>query len=260
MLAGVVTSESGPAARQRALWGTCGDYPAVAPLLAPVADELVARLAPAPGNDLLDVATGTGNVALRAARSGARVTAADLTPELLAAARRRVGAERVTWVEADALELPFEPASFDLVTSSFGVMFAPDHARAAAELVRVCRPGGRIAVCAWTPEGYAGRWSSVGARWVPEFAAGPSAPTRWGDPEHVAELFSERGVELTFDYATLGYRFPSLEAFEDFMEANSAPYVILARAARAAGGGLRGVSPRPARAGGGVRRWRRRGL
>lgn len=230
-----MTAEALLPADPQTFWGSCGNYPTVAPLLEPVATDLVGRLAAGDGDELLDVAAGTGNVALAAAGAGACVTALDLTPELLAAGRARAGADRVTWVEGDAEHLPFPAGSFDLVASCFGVMFAPDQQSAVAELVRVCRPGGRIAVCAWTPEGYAGRWSSVGSRWVPAFAARPDGPMSWGDPAHVKLLFADHDVELEFEYAALGYRFPSLEAFQDCMEANSAPYLLVARAARAEG-------------------------
>lgn len=100
---------------------------------------------------LLNVAAGTGNVALAGANAGARVTTLDLSPELFATGQARAGADRITWVEGDAEQLPFETERFDLVASCFGVMFAPDQQRAVAELVRVYRPGGPIAVCAWTP-------------------------------------------------------------------------------------------------------------
>src|SRR6266568_4270207 len=144
----------------RATWAA-GDFPAIAKLtLWEVGPRIVGAVGVAPGEDVLDVACGTGNAALRAAQAGGRVVGVDLTPELFDAGRRLAadaGVE-VEWVHGDAEELPFEDQSFDIVLSTFGVMFAPRHAVAAAELTRVLRPGGRIGLCAWTPEGIQGEF------------------------------------------------------------------------------------------------------
>src|SRR5438105_15346460 len=131
------------------MWST-GNYPEVARRIESVADVLVERVGAGPGLELLDVATGSGNVAIAAARAGAEVTGLELTPELLEAARRRAADAdlEVRFLEGDAEELPFESGSFDRVTSCFGVMFAPRHEQAASELVRVTRPGGTIAFAA----------------------------------------------------------------------------------------------------------------
>src|SRR5271169_3218973 len=136
---------------QRKMW-TIGDYPEIARTIAQVGELVAERADPQPGQDLLDVATGSGNVAIPAALAGASVTGLDLTPELLEVARRRAGEEGVDvlWIEGDAEELPFESGSFDCVTSCFGVIFAPRHARAASELTRVARPGARVGFTAWT--------------------------------------------------------------------------------------------------------------
>ena len=142
----------------RATWAA-GDYPAVAEHIDAVPPrDLLNRIAIAPGQDVLDVATGTGNVALRAAAAGARVVGLDLTPELFATARRREAEYRVTveWMEGDAEALPFDDASFDHVLSVFGVQFAPRHEVTAAELARVCRPGGHVGLVNWTPTGLIG--------------------------------------------------------------------------------------------------------
>src|SRR3977135_329975 len=142
---------------QRMMWST-GNYPEVARRIESVAELLVQRAGAAPGLELLDVATGSGNVAVAAARAGAQVTGLDLTPELLEVARRRAADADldISFIEGDAEELPFEADSFDRVTSCFGVMFVPRHGQAASELARVARPGATIAFTAWTPGGLIG--------------------------------------------------------------------------------------------------------
>src|SRR5215204_2593255 len=157
------TLDAGPAdvelkARHRKMWAS-GDYPTmVETFLTPLGPRLVEACRVGQGTGVLDVAAGTGNAAIPAALAGAHVTASDLTPELLEAGRARAeaaGAE-LDWVEADAERLPFEDESFDIVMSAIGVMFAPHHQIAADELVRVCRPGGRIGLLSWTPQGMIG--------------------------------------------------------------------------------------------------------
>jgi 2-polyprenyl-6-hydroxyphenyl methylase/3-demethylubiquinone-9 3-methyltransferase len=145
---------------------------------------------------VLDVAAGTGNVALRAAEAGAEVVAVDLTPESLAAGRREAEARglAIEWVEADAQSLPFGDAGFDVVTSSVGVMFAPDHRAAAGELLRVCRPGGTIGVISYTPDGGVGEFFEVFARYAPAPPVDALPPVLWGEEEHVRALFGE-GVD-----------------------------------------------------------------
>jgi SAM-dependent methyltransferase len=145
-------------ARHRSIWAS-GDYPdMVETFLFPLGPALVEACGIGSGNVILDVAAGTGNASIRAAKAGAQVTASDLTPELLDAGRARAESEGLTlnWVEADAEHLPFEDESFDVVISSIGVMFAPHHQDAANELVRVCRPAGTIGLLSWTPEGMIG--------------------------------------------------------------------------------------------------------
>lgn len=224
-------------AAQRALWGSTGDYAAVAPHLEPVADALVDRLPPSPGVEVLDVAAGTGNAALALARAGARVSALDLTPALLEQGRSRATAEEldIDWVEGEAEALPFAAATFDAVVSVFGVMFAPRHAVACAELVRVCRPGGRIVVAAWTPEGYAGRMASIASRHLPARPRWALPPTSWGDEAHVRRLFALHAVTLRFERRRLDYCFPSVEGFQAFMERHSAVYQLILHGAREQG-------------------------
>lgn len=182
----------------RQVWAS-GSYPRIAQLLAGLGRDLVAVAGVGPGLRVLDVAAGTGNAAIPAAQAGATVTAADLTPELLAVGRassERLGVA-VDWVEADAEELPFPSDSFDLVLSAIGVIFAPDHARAAAELVRVCRPGGTIALANWTPDGYGGAFFRLLSGYAPAPPAGAVSPTAWGEPGHLRELFDGRVEGLT---------------------------------------------------------------
>jgi ubiquinone/menaquinone biosynthesis C-methylase UbiE len=146
------------------------------------------------GQRVLDVAAGTGNVAIRAAEAGATVVASDLTPEQLEAGRREARNRGVTleWVEADAEALPFADGEFDVVTSSFGAMFAPDQQAVAHELVRVCRPGGTIGMLNFTPGGLAARFFALFERYGPPPAADALSPLLWGSEEHVRELFGDR--------------------------------------------------------------------
>ena len=157
------------------MWAS-GDYPAmVETFLEPLGPRLVAAAGIGPHLRVLDVAAGTGNASLPAARAGAQVTASDLTPELLDAGRRRADAAglELEWVQADAERLPFDDASFDVVMSCIGVMFAPHHQAAADELVRVCRPGGTLALLSWTPEGMLGALFKTMAEFAP-----PPPPAR----------------------------------------------------------------------------------
>jgi SAM-dependent methyltransferase len=179
-------------ARHRTMWAS-GDYPRmVETFLLPLGPRLVEACGIGGNDRVLDVASGTGNAAIPAARLGAQVVASDLTPELLEAGRRRAEGVDIEWVAADAEQLPFESASFDVVMSSIGVMFAPHHQAAADEIVRVCRPGGTIGLLSWTPEGMLGALF----RTMKPFAAPPppgvQSPPLWGSEEHLAELFGDR--------------------------------------------------------------------
>jgi SAM-dependent methyltransferase len=183
--------------KHRAMWAS-GDYPSmVETFLLPLGPRLVEACGIGPGDRVLDVAAGTGNASIPAAQTGADVVASDLTPELLEAGRARAEAEGVEleWVEADAHDLQFEDASFDVVISSIGVMFAPFHQKAADELVRVCKPGGRIGLLSWTPEGMIGGLFREMAQFMLPPPAGAQPPPLWGGEGHVRELFGDR-VEL----------------------------------------------------------------
>ena len=185
-------------ARHRKMWAS-GDYPSmVETWLLPLGGRLVDAAGIGSGMRVLDVAAGTGNASLPAAARGAEVTASDLTPELLEAGRRRADAEGldIDWVEADAERLPFEDGSYDVVMSAIGAMFAPQHQAAADELVRVCKPGGTIALLSWTPEGMIGELFRTLKPFAPAPPPGAQPPPLWGSEDHVRGLFGDR-VEFT---------------------------------------------------------------
>jgi SAM-dependent methyltransferase len=216
-------------AKQHATWSS-GDYGRIAWLTVPLAEALIEAVEPRPGARVLDVATGTGHVAIAAARRFGDVVGIDYVPALVATARRRAAAEglAVDFREADAEALPFPDASFDAVLSAIGVMFTSDHARAAAELVRVCRPGGRVALANWTPSGFVGRMlATVGRHVAPP--AGALPPTRWGDPETMRELLGDQVSDVRFTTRTVVQRFLSPEHFADFFLTHYGPTHMAAR-------------------------------
>ena len=187
--------------RHRAMWAS-GDYPSmVETFLLPLGPQLVEACGIQAGMSVLDVAAGTGNASLPAAERGAHVTASDLTPELLEAGRARAEAQglRLDWVTADAENLPFEDASFDVVMSSIGAMFAPHHEAVADELVRVCHPGGTIAMLNWTPEGMIGALFRTMGPFAPPPPPGAQPPPLWGGEQHVREQFGDRVEWRTFE-------------------------------------------------------------
>jgi SAM-dependent methyltransferase len=208
----------------RATWAA-GDYAAVADEVTdPVAPILLERLPSEEGQEVLDVATGTGNVALRAAEAGARVTGLDLTPELFETARLRAAEldVDVEWVEGDAEALPFADDTFDRIYSTFGVQFAPRHDVAASELLRVCAPGGAIALANWTPEGQVGELFRIMGRYLPAPPTFASPPALWGSEEHVRELFGP-GVSFEFARHTVALEWDSAEHYVSFMETAYGP-------------------------------------
>jgi SAM-dependent methyltransferase len=211
----------------RVTWDA-GDYAEVAErLVMPLGPVAVEAAAITAGDEVLDVATGTGNAAIPAAAIGARVTGIDIAPGLIETARTRAAQAGVTidFAEGDAEDLPYADASFDVVTSTLGVQFAPHHEQAAAELARVLRPGGRMALCNWTPQGYIGRFFATLSPYMPSPPAGVSPPPKWGDPDHVTALFEGTGITLTFARRTVDFRDRSPEAFIDFMATCYGPLV-----------------------------------
>ena len=216
---------------QRRMWAS-GDFPSMATLIQDASDAVVERLGPEPGQDVLDVATGTGNAAIPMAQRGARVTGLDLVPKLLEAARRRAaeaGVE-VDFVEGDAEALPFEDVSFDRVSSVFGVMFAPRHAQAAGELVRVTRPGGRIVVAGWTPEGLNGQmFKTIGAH-MPPPPPELQSPVLWGSEDYVRGLFGDPGLEVSCERRSLAVTWESADGWVSHCEDVLGP-TITAKAA-----------------------------
>ena len=183
----------------RAAWAL-GDYDAMLrqERLHGVGEQLVERVGIRPGETVLDVACGTGNAALPAARAGAQVTGLDLSTAMLEHARAHADAEGLTvdWREGDAEQLPFPDGSFDVVVSSFGCMFAPRHEVAAGELARVLRPGGRLGVCSWTPQGVFGEFFRIVGGHLPPDPAFVDPPPLWGDEDHVASLLEGTGISL----------------------------------------------------------------
>jgi ubiquinone/menaquinone biosynthesis C-methylase UbiE len=207
------------------MWGT-GDYRAVAEKVASIAHVLVARADIQPEMDVLDVACGTGNASIPAARLGARVTGLDFSPGLVAIARER-GAEanvEVDWLEGDAESLPFDDNSFDRVISAIGHMFAPDHKRTADELLRVCRPDGRIAVACWTPEGSIGTMFARLGAISPAPPEGFQPPVLWGTEGHVHELL---GDSVEFERHNVEFDEPSPESYADFMLTKFPPLIVM---------------------------------
>lgn len=201
--------------KQQKVWSS-GDYNKIAAITVPLSEHLVDHVGIGPGSRVLDVATGTGHAALAAARRSAEVTGIDYVPELLDIARRRAAAEdlELTFDVADAEDLPFDDATFDVVLSAIGVMFSADHRRAAQELVRVCRPGGRVGLASWTPEGFVGGMLAVVGRHVTP-PAGAQPATRWGTEAVVADLLGDGVQDVDSFTASVAQRFADAEGFAD---------------------------------------------
>ena len=223
----VAQSESavGPAAllsiktRQQAMWAS-GDFAVIGTTLQIVGELLCEAVDLRAGERVLDVAAGNGNATLAAARRFARVTSTDYVPALLERGRRRAEAEGfdVTFEVADAEALPYPVASFDVVLSTFGVMFAPDHARAAREMQSMCRPGGRIGLASWTPDGFLGQLLRTVAKYVPP-VPGVQSPLLWGTKAHLQELFAKAAsIEHTVRHFNFRYESPAhwIDVFRTF--------------------------------------------
>lgn len=199
--------------RQQAMWAS-GDFAVIGTTLQIVGELLCEAVDVQAGERVLDVAAGNGNAALAAARRFAEVTAVDFVPALLADGERRAAADRLSvhWRVGDAEALPFENASFDVVLSTFGVMFAPNQSKAASELVRVSKPGGRIGLANWTPNGFIGQLFKVIGAHVPP-PAGLDSPARWGVPAHLAEWFHESATRVHVEPKMFMFRYRSPQHF-----------------------------------------------
>lgn len=218
--------------KHRAMWAL-GNYPAVATeIIQDLGPVLVAASAVQPGQRVLDVAAGSGNVAIPAALAGASVLASDLTPELFEAGRRLAadrGAE-LEWQQADAEALPFAEDEFDTVLSCVGVMFAPHHQASADELVRVCRPGGTIGLINWTPEGFIGQLFATMKPYAPPPPPGAQPPQLWGDEDHVRALLGDRVTDVTVRRQTVRVEhFDVPEDFREYFKTNYGPTIAVYR-------------------------------
>jgi len=196
-----------------------GDFGKIARFSAEAAEDFVKRTPIRPGTRVLDVACGTGNTAIPAAQAGASVTGVDIATNLLEQARQRAAAENLQadFREGDAEELPFGYHEFDVVITMFGAMFAPRPERVAAELLRVCKPGGHIAMANWTPEGFVGKTFQLTAKLVPP-PPGLPAPVLWGTEQVVRERFGKGVSKLTLTRQTIPiqYPFPPKEVVQFF--------------------------------------------
>ena len=207
-MAATITEMESLKARLKATW-MAGDFGVIAKATQPGADDFIARLGIAPGTAVLDVACGSGNLAIPAARAGARVTGMDIATNLLEQARARAKSEglSVQFDEGDAERLPYADRSFDLVVSMFGVMFAPRPDVAAAELVRVTRPGARIALANWTPQSFAGQMFKTVGKHVPP-PPGMTPPVQWGDESVVRQRLRDGVANLRVARRTFPIKFP----------------------------------------------------
>jgi len=214
--------------KHRAMWAM-GNYPSVVTdVVAPLGPILVDAAGIQPGDLVLDVAAGSGNAAIPAARAGARVIASDLTPELLETGQK-LAAEagvQLTWETADAEALSYGDSEFDAVLSCLGVMFAPHHQTSADELIRVCRPGGTIGLLSWTPSGFIGQMFATMRPYAAPPPPGAEPPPLWGSEDHVRELLGDRVEQVLTETRTLRVtHYTSPEAFRDYFKTNYGPTI-----------------------------------
>jgi ubiquinone/menaquinone biosynthesis C-methylase UbiE len=219
-------------ARHRTMWGL-GDYPDVAArLIAELGPTLVIAAGVRPGERVLDVAAGTGNVAVPAALAGADVVASDLTPELFVAGREFAARQGVAlrWEEGDAEALPYPDDFFDVALSCVGIMFAPHHRQAADEIVRVVRPGGRIGIISWTPEGFVGDLFKTMKPYAPPPPPGAQPPPLWGDEAHVRELLGDGVTDVGMTRRTVRVSaFENPETFRTYWKETYGPTIVAYR-------------------------------
>lgn len=212
-------------ARQHGAWSS-GDYALIGSTLQIVGEQLCEALDLRAGQRVLDVAAGNGNVSLAAARRWCEVTATDYVPALLARAQARAEANglAMAFQEADAERLPFDDASFDVVVSTFGVMFTPDQDKAAAEMMRVCRPRGKIGFANWTPQGFIGEVFKTIGRYLPP-PAGARSPLLWGTQERLNELFGNGATSIKAEPRDFIFRYRSAAHFVDVFRSYYGPMV-----------------------------------
>ncbi|MFU8945543.1 class I SAM-dependent methyltransferase [Mycetocola zhadangensis] len=219
-------------AKHRAMWAL-GNYPELAAdIIADLGTTVVDALGIGAGERVLDIAAGAGNAAIPAAQAGAQVVASDLTPELLTAGKRRADelGVQLDWRQADAEALPFADAEFDTVMSTVGIMFAPHHEASANELLRVLRPGGKIGLINWTPEGFIGQMFATMKPYAPPPPPGATPPPRWGDEAHVRSLFGDRVTEFTATKRTVAVtRFDTADELRDYFKARYGPTIVTYR-------------------------------
>lgn len=232
---------------QQRMWSS-GDYPAVARHLLPISVDLVDTVGITTGTRVLDVGVGDGNAAIEAARRGAVVTGVDLTPSQIDKARARSAGDDldIELQVGDAEDLVFDDATFDAVVSVMGVIFAPDHARAVAEMARVCRLRGTVALTSWAHDGWGVTWRERVADLLPAPSSGnaPGAgpapgPDAWGDPDELVRRLAAAGLHAEVHLREFHWSFPSAEACADFFLGYAGPFIACAEAATAAGTGDR---------------------
>lgn len=221
--------------RQRATWSS-GDYAVIGTTLQIIGESLCEALDLRANQRVLDVAAGNGNVSLAAARRFADVTASDYVPALLERAKERAFADRlpITFEVADAENLPFPDGSFDVVASSLGAMFTPDHARTASEMLRVCRSGGKIGLASWTPDGFIGELFKTIGRHVPP-PAGLKSPALWGTRSHLIELFGPASADIAVQTREFTFRYRSPEHWIEVFRTKYGPVLKAFDALDAAG-------------------------
>ena len=210
-------------ARQQGAWSS-GDYAVVGTTLQIVGEELCEALDIRAGQKVLDVAAGNGNIALAAARRWCDVIATDYVPALLEKAGERAAADRlqIEFREADAEALPFKDRSFDVVVSTFGVMFTPDHEKAATELMRVCKPGGKIGLANWTPDGFIGQLFKTIGKYLPP-PAGVKSPALWGTSARINELFGSQASSIKVESRHFVFRYRSPQHWLDIFKTYYGP-------------------------------------
>lgn len=211
-----------------ALWGSA-DYSGIAQRLEPAAAALVEAVAPGPHEHVLDVAAGTGNVALRASQRGAKVTAADLAPRMVQLGRERTG-PAVEWIESDLEDLPLPDDTVDIALSAFGLIFAPRPEVALAQLRRVLKSGGRLAFTAWTTEGYIAQRAAIIRQFVPRDPTYPDTLS-WGDPDILEQRLLSGFTSIRIERRSLPWHFDSAPAMTAFYAEHSAAYVAATQAA-----------------------------